>query len=56
MVSRGVKQIVVFFFAWDWLIVGLSQASRIHKVISARNAFANLLLYDEYFCTVSTFS
>ena len=59
MVSSGVKEIVCavlfFFFAWDWLIVGLLQASRIHKMISAQNANANLLLYDGNFCPVSFF-
>ena len=57
MVSSGVKQIVyavfLFFFVWDWLIVGLS--SRMRKAISAQNDGANLLLYDVHFCPVSTF-
>ena len=44
MVSSGVKQIAyaVVFFAWVWLIVGLSQASQIHKVIFVQNASATL--------------
>ena len=59
MVSSGVKQIVyavLFIFAWNWLIVDLLQASRMHEMISAQNASANLLLYDGHFCPVSAFS
>ena len=61
MVSIGVKQIVSYmqfclFFAWDWLIVSLLQASRIHKMISAQVTSAILLLYDGHFCPVLAFS
>ena len=57
MISSGVKQnafAVLFIFCIGLVDrIGLSEASRIHKLISAQNASANLLLYDERFCPVS---
>ena len=59
MVSSGVKQIVyavLFIFCVGLVDRRLLQASRIHEMISAQNACANLLLYNGHFYPVSAFS